>query len=97
MRYVTVTSTVAALALAGALASAQQTAPAKEKEQPPATGRPSRGAYGTLRANATIKGEGISGTAVFMERRQGTASMVEISLTVTGLNKRYHCLQFDLI
>jgi Cu-Zn family superoxide dismutase len=90
MRYVTVTWTVAALALAGALASAQQTAPAKPKEQPPAPARAARGAYGTLRATATIKGEGITGTAQFMERRQGTASVVEVSVTASGLKPGRH-------
>lgn len=88
MRYVTVTSIVTAVALAGALASAQQPAPAKE--QGTSAGRPGRGAYGTLRATAAIKGEGITGTAQLTERKQGTATIVEIMLTATGLKPGLH-------
>src|SRR5262249_48387332 len=37
-----------------------------------------------------IKGEGITGTADFAERAQGTGSLVEITVTVTGLKPGMH-------
>lgn len=46
--------------------------------QAPATGQP-------MRAVAEIKGEGITGRAEFVERKEGTGAMVEITVTVSGL------------
>jgi Cu-Zn family superoxide dismutase len=41
-------------------------------------------------AHAAIKGQGITGTADFVERRQNIGSTVEITLTVTGLTPGLH-------
>lgn len=66
-----------AVAVAGATLAAQQTAP-------PASGA------GIVRAHADIKGEGITGTAEFVESQQGTGKIVNITLTVTGLKAGMH-------
>jgi Cu-Zn family superoxide dismutase len=44
----------------------------------------------TMSAMAEIKGKGISGTAQLTERPQGTGTIVEISLEVTGLTPGKH-------
>ena len=41
-------------------------------------------------ASADIKGKGISGTAEFSEQKQGTGTIVEISLNVSGLTPGKH-------
>ena len=41
-------------------------------------------------AHATIKGEGIAGTADFVERAQGTGTLVEITVTASGLKPGMH-------
>jgi Cu-Zn family superoxide dismutase len=66
-----------AVAVAGATLAAQQAAP-------PASGA------GIVRAHADIKGEGITGTADFVESQQGTGKIVNITLTVTGLKAGMH-------
>ena len=67
----------AAVAVAGASVAAQQSKPA-------ASGA------GIVRAHADIKGEGITGTADFVESQQGTGKIVNITLTVTGLKPGEH-------
>ena len=42
------------------------------------------------RAHAEIKGEGISGTAEFVERDNGTGKEVEVTLNVSGLKPGLH-------
>ena len=64
------------VAVGGALA-------AQEKPQP-ASGA------GITRAHAVIKGEGINGTADFVESQQGTGKVVNITLSVTGLKAGMH-------
>src|SRR5689334_10713490 len=66
-----------AVALAGATASAQQTA------------KPASGA-GIVRAHADIKGDGITGTADFVESQQGTGKIVNVTVTVSGLKAGTH-------
>lgn len=88
MRYVSMTSAAVALAFAGAVVSAQQTKPAGSAEQKPAA---SQGrSTGTTRASATIKGEGITGTAQLVERKQGTGIVVDITVTASGLKPGLH-------
>jgi superoxide dismutase, Cu-Zn family len=41
-------------------------------------------------AHAAIKGEGITGTAEFVERAQGTGKLVEITVTASGLKPGMH-------
>lgn len=41
-------------------------------------------------AHAVIKGEGITGTVDFVEHTQGTGTMVEITLTVSGVKPGLH-------
>ena len=54
--------------------------------QAPRTDAAQKGASAT----AEIKGKGISGTARFTERAQGTGTIVEIALDVTGLTPGRH-------
>jgi Cu-Zn family superoxide dismutase len=68
----------AAIAVGGATLAAQQTTPAK------ASGA------GIVRAHADIKGEGITGTADFVETQQGSGKIVNITLRVTGLKAGMH-------
>ena len=44
----------------------------------------------TATAHAAIKGEGITGTAEFVERKQNIGTTVEITLTATGLKPGLH-------
>jgi superoxide dismutase, Cu-Zn family len=67
----------AMVAVGGAVVAAQQ------KPQP-ASGA------GIVRAHAAIKGEGISGTADFVESQQGTGKVVNVTLSVTGLKPGMH-------
>jgi Cu-Zn family superoxide dismutase len=69
---------LAAAAVAGATAAAQQAAP-----------KAAAGA-GIVRAHADIKGEGITGTADFVESQQGTGKIVNITVTVSGLKAGMH-------
>ena len=69
---------LSALAFTGATLTAQQTAP-----------KPASGA-GIVRAHADIKGEGITGTADFVESQQGAGKIVNITLTVSGLKAGMH-------
>jgi Cu-Zn family superoxide dismutase len=69
---------LAAAAVAGSAAAAQQAAP-----------KAASGA-GTVRAHADIKGEGITGTADFVESQQGTGKIVNITVTVSGLKAGMH-------
>jgi Cu-Zn family superoxide dismutase len=71
---------MAVATIAGAVALAQ--APAQPA--PPAKpGAPAR-------AHADIKGEGISGTADFVERSTGTGKIVDITVSVNGLKPGMH-------
>jgi Cu-Zn family superoxide dismutase len=78
----TQTKTIAAaaiLVMAGAAAWAQQ---------PPAG--PTQSAGTTVRAHADIKGDGISGRADLVERKEGTGTVVDISVTASGLKPGLH-------
>lgn len=55
----------------------------------PAAPQPASGA-GVVRAHADIKGEGITGTADFVETQQGSGKIVTITLSVTGLKPGMH-------
>jgi superoxide dismutase, Cu-Zn family len=45
---------------------------------------------GGMKAQAEIKGEGITGRAELVERKQGTGSVVEITVTASGLKPGLH-------
>jgi Cu-Zn family superoxide dismutase len=45
---------------------------------------------GGMKAQAEIKGEGITGRAELVERRQGTGTVVEITVTASGLKPGLH-------
>jgi Cu-Zn family superoxide dismutase len=45
---------------------------------------------GTMKARADIKGDGITGTAEFAEKRQGTGILVEVTVTASGLKPGLH-------
>jgi Cu-Zn family superoxide dismutase len=68
-----------AVVLAGATVAAQKQAP-------------KAGASGAAvaRAHADIKGEGITGTADFVETQQGTGKIVTVTVTVSGLKPGLH-------
>src|SRR4051812_18265771 len=68
-----------AIAIAGATAAAQQ--------QP---GPASASGAGIVRAHADIKGEGIAGTADFVESQQGSGKIVTITLSISGLKAGMH-------
>jgi Cu-Zn family superoxide dismutase len=65
---------VVAVALAGTTVAAQKKAP---------KGAP-------IRAHADIKGEGITGTADFVETQQGTGKVVSVTVMVAGLKPGMH-------
>jgi Cu-Zn family superoxide dismutase len=71
-----------AVALAGATVAARQAAPK--------AAAPSGSGAGTVRAHADIKGEGITGTADFVETQQGNGRIVNITVTVSGLKPGNH-------
>jgi Cu-Zn family superoxide dismutase len=79
MRYAHAMFTATALAMFAAGLAAQQ--------QPAARGR---GQAATVRAHADIKGEGITGRAELVERKQATGTVVEITVTATGLKPGLH-------
>ena len=66
-----------AVVLAGATVAAQ-------KADPKASGA------AVVRAHADIKGEGITGTADFVETQQGTGKIVNVTVTVSGLKPGMH-------
>lgn len=68
----------AAMAVAGAGLAAQQTA------------APAASGAGIVKAHADIKGEGITGTADFVESQQGSGKIVNVTLTLTGLKPGMH-------
>ena len=51
----------------------------------------------TATAHATIKGEGITGTAEFVERKQNIGATVEITLTASGLKPGLHGVHLHAI
>jgi Cu-Zn family superoxide dismutase len=72
-----------AVAVAGAVTLAQAPPPAAAPAAPKAPSAP-------VHAQAVIKGEGISGTAEFTEHSMGTGTMVDVTVTVTGLKPGMH-------
>lgn len=76
--------TMVAVAIAGVVALAQAPPP------PAPTPAPKAAAAAPVRAHAVIKGEGISGTADFVERSMGTGTIVDVTVTVTGLKPGMH-------
>jgi Cu-Zn family superoxide dismutase len=68
----------AATALGGAVALAQQPA------------APQHEGHSTATAKADIKGKGITGTVEFAEHTQGTGTMVEMTLKISGLTPGRH-------
>ena len=52
---------------------------------------------GIVRAHADIKGEGITGTADFVESQQGSGKIVNITLTVSGLKPGMHGVHLHAI
>jgi Cu-Zn family superoxide dismutase len=51
--------------------------------------KPASGA-GIVRAHADIKGEGITGTAEFVESQQGAGKIVNVTVTLSGLKEGVH-------
>jgi len=72
---------LAAVLATGAIATAQQKS---------ASEKPKSAAAGVVRAHADIKGEGITGSADFVESQQGAGKIVTITLTISGLKAGAH-------
>jgi superoxide dismutase, Cu-Zn family len=68
-----------------AVAAVGVTAAAEPRQGQTATPTASRG-----RADAQIKGDGISGRAVLVERKQGTGTVVDVTVTASGLKPGLH-------
>jgi Cu-Zn family superoxide dismutase len=49
-----------------------------------------QGPAGTMKAHADIKGDGITGRAELVERKQGTGTVVEVTVTASGLKPGLH-------
>ena len=75
----------AVVAMAGATTIRAQKAAPKA-----AASAASTSAGGIVRAHADIKGEGITGTADFVETQQGNGTIVNITVTVSGLKPGNH-------
>ena len=76
--------TAVAMAIAGVVALAQAPPPPAPKPAPKAA------AAGPVHAHAVIKGEGISGTADFVERSMGAGKIVDVTVTMMGLKPGMH-------
>ena len=83
--------TAVAIAFAGSAAIAQtpQGAPAPPAAQAPAAA-PKAGPAPPVRAHATIKGEGITGTADLVEHDMGAGRVVDVTVNVVGLKPGMH-------
>jgi Cu-Zn family superoxide dismutase len=77
--------TALAIALAGGIALAQ--APQGPQSTPAA---PKAGPMPPVRAHAVIKGEGITGTADFVEHDMGAGRVVDVTVSVAGLKPGQH-------
>jgi Cu-Zn family superoxide dismutase len=73
------------LTVAGSAMLAQTPAP-----KPAAPAASTQKPAGARQGQATIKGEGITGTAELVERTQGTGSLVEITVSASGLKPGMH-------
>jgi Cu-Zn family superoxide dismutase len=77
-----------AVVLAGATVAARQA---------PKAAAPSASGAGIVRAHADIKGEGMTGTADFVESQQGTGKIVTITVTVSGLKAGMHGIHLHAV
>jgi Cu-Zn family superoxide dismutase len=82
--------TALAIAFAGSVALAQAPQGAQAPAQPAAAAAPKVGPAAPVRARATIKGEGITGTADFVEHDMGASRVVDVTVNVTGLKPGLH-------
>jgi len=91
-------TTALALAVLAAPLAAQPAGPASPSHgghatgAAQATGTASEPAHGTVvaRAQAVLTGQGITGTAQFVEYRSGTATWVQVTVTARGLTPGLH-------
>lgn len=80
-----------AVAFAGSVALAQAPQGAPAPTQPAAAAAaPKAGPVAPVRAHAAIKGEGITGTADFIEHDMGAGRVVDVTVNVTGLKPGMH-------
>jgi Cu-Zn family superoxide dismutase len=85
--------TALAIAFAGGVVLAQ--APQGAQGAPAAA--PKAGAMGPVRAHAAIKGEGITGTADFVEHDMGAGRVVDVTVSVSGLKPGQHGVHLHAI
>ncbi|MGH9308185.1 MAG: superoxide dismutase family protein [Vicinamibacterales bacterium] len=78
---------VAAIVVSGAIVSAQQ-----PTSKPATTSKTE-----TTRAVADIKGSGITGRAELVQRKQGTGTVVDVTVTVSGLKPGQHGVHLHAI
>lgn len=82
-QFVLACAAVAAIGVAGGAAGQEKPQPAQEK---PKAATSSAGG----RATAQIKGDGITGRAELVERQMGTGTVVDITVTASGLKPGRH-------
>ena len=84
-------ATVAVAVVAGVYVSAQPPAESAKRQGEVITQVPA------TKAVAEIKGTGITGRAELVERKQGTGSVVDVTVTVTGLTAGQHGVHLHAI
>jgi Cu-Zn family superoxide dismutase len=85
--------TALAIAFAGGIALAQ--APQSAQGTPAAA--PKAGPMAPVRAHAVIKGEGITGTADFVEHDMGAGRVVDVTVSIAGLKPGQHGVHLHAI
>jgi superoxide dismutase, Cu-Zn family len=83
----------------GGLTAAGLGAAQAPKSRPGPVAKAKLAATGTVvaRAHATIAGPGVSGAADFTERKDGTATLVDVHVTVSGLKPGLHGLHLHAV
>ena len=84
MKHRMIIAVMVALSGGALIAAAQYPKTGAQRPQQQASGA------GIVRAHADIKGEGINGTAEFVESQEGTGKVVSLQLMVTGLKEGRH-------
>ncbi len=93
-------TTALALAFAGTAALAQAPQGAQTPAPAPASptaAAPKAGPAGPVRAHATIKGDGITGNADFVEHDMGAGRVVDVTISVAGLKPGMHGVHLHAI
>ena len=84
------TPLLVAIAGSAMLAQAPATPPSAKETAGPGQAPATKARAAGGQAHAAIKGEGITGSAEFVERAQGTGSIVEMTVSASGLKPGLH-------